>query len=101
MPSFHSKALDDLIGVIARMEDPQDLRLFFDDLCTIKELQDMAQRFQTARLLDAGKNYQEVSSLIGTSATTISRVSKCLNYGDGGYRKAMALLPTEVSEDGN
>ena len=72
----------------------EDCRLFFEDISTIKELQAMAQRFRVACLLDAGKNYLEVSEQTGASSATISRVSRCLNYG-GGYRLALDYLKEE------
>lgn len=92
MPGYHSKSIDNLIHVMAQIRDPEDCRAFLEDLCTIKELQDMAQRFETAILLREGKNYQEISAQMGISTATISRVSRCLNYGSGGYQKAMEIL---------
>lgn len=74
------------------LESIDDCYEFFEDLCTIKELQDMAQRLDTAVLLDEGLNYQTISKQVGVSTATISRVSKCLNYGSGGYKKALERL---------
>ena len=54
-------------------------------LLVVKEILDMTQRLEVAELLTAGKNYQEVCKETGASTATISRVSKCLNYGAGGY----------------
>ena len=62
------------------------LLCFFEDACTIKELEAISQRVEVAELLSDGKNYQDVSRLTGASTATISRVSKCLNYGAGGYK---------------
>ena len=67
-----------------RTED--ECRAFFDDVCTIKELQDLIQRFQVALMLDKGMNYIEISKQTSVSSATISRVNRCLVYGDGGYR---------------
>jgi TrpR-related protein YerC/YecD len=58
-------------------------------------MQDISQRFEVARMLSEGKNYQEISALTGASTATICRVSKCLNYGDGGYRTALERLSEE------
>ncbi|MGN1164584.1 MAG: YerC/YecD family TrpR-related protein, partial [Candidatus Ornithospirochaeta sp.] len=55
------------------------------DICTIKELQDLMQRLQVASMLKKGKNYQEISKETSVSSATISRVNRCINYGDGGY----------------
>ena len=65
---------------------------FFEDLCTVSELQAMAQRFHVARLLSEGKTYQEISSETGASTATISRINKCLEYGSDGYRTALEKL---------
>ena len=62
---------------------------FFEDVCTVKELQDISQRLRVAQMLDEGKSYQEVSRETGASTATISRVNKCLVYGNGGYNTVM------------
>ncbi len=82
----NNQEIADLCNVFAKLDNPQDIRSFLEDLCTIKELQDFAQRLSVARKLDAGELYTSISDLTGASATTIARVSKCLNYGSGGYR---------------
>ena len=91
MPKFQSKSIDRLFEVILSLESVEDCYNFFEDLCTIKELEDMAQRLDTAILLDKGENYQTICQKIGISTATISRVSKCLKYGDG-YRYALNKL---------
>ena len=65
---------------------------FFEDLCTVSELQAMAQRFHVARLLSEVKTYQEISSETGASTATISRINKCLEYGSDGYKTALEKL---------
>ena len=69
---------------------------FFDDLCTIKEIQDMAQRLSTAEMIDRGISYQKIFEKTGVSTATISRVSRCLNYGAGGYREMLDRLKEDV-----
>ena len=91
MKKIRNQAVDDLMRVIAKMDSPDDCFNFFSDLCTIKELQDMAQRFEMAILLKDGANYQDVVSAVGTSSATISRVNRCLMYGNGGYEKAIEI----------
>ena len=85
MQNFDIKTFDELIEAILKLKSKEDCEKFFEDVCTIKELQDVTQRLQVARLLKEKKNYQEVSKLTGASTATISRVNKCLNYGSGGY----------------
>lgn len=92
MSDIHSEAIDKLFETIIDLEDIEDCYRFFEDLCTVKELQDMAQRYETARLLDSGVNYQTISENVKISTATIGRVSKCLKYGSGGYRKAIDKL---------
>ena len=88
MPNFRSKSIDRLFETILSLESVEDCYSFFEDVCTIKELTDMAQRLDAAFLLDEGANYQAISQEIGLSTATISRVSKCLKYGTG-YRQAI------------
>ena len=88
MPDFRSKSIDRLFETILSLENVEDCYSFFEDVCTSKELTDMAQRLDAAFLLDEGANYQTISQEIGLSTATISRVSKCLKYGTG-YRKAI------------
>ena len=85
MQNFDIKTFDELFEAILKLKSKEDCEKFFEDVCTIKELQDVTQRLQVARLLKEKKNYQEVSKLTGASTATISRVNKCLNYGSGGY----------------
>ena len=89
---FRSKSLDQLFQAVLGLETLEDCYRFFEDVCTIKELQDLSQRFQIAVLLDQGLNYQTIAKEVDTSSTTISRVNTCLNYGSGGYRAALNRL---------
>ena len=92
MVDFHSESIDRLFKVILNLKTVDDCYDFFEDVCTIKEIQNMAQRLDAAVLLDSGENYQEISRKLDTSTATISRVSRCLNYGSGGYRKALDYI---------
>ena len=85
MDNFRIESFDNLFEAVLKLKDIEECRKFFEDVCTIKELQDVAQRLEVAKLLSSGKNYQEVCKLTGASTATISRVSRCLNYGAGGY----------------
>ena len=89
MADFYSESVDRLLKVIVRLETVEEAYNFFSDVCTIKELQDMSQRLDAAFLLNAGENYQTISKTVGISTATISRVSRCLNYGKGGYKTAI------------
>jgi len=80
-----SDAQHRLYEALLHLETEEECRLFLDDLCTIRELQDLAQRLEVAVMLRQGSNYQTISKHTGASTATICRVNKCLNYGDGGY----------------
>ncbi len=95
MANLHSEAVDRLFEAILGLETADECYDFFEDICTIKEVQDMSQRLEVATLLRKGLNYQDISSKTGVSTATISRVSKCLNYGTGGYNKAIDKLNSE------
>ena len=79
----------ELYNAILSLKSEDDCRMFFEDICTIKELETMSQRLQVAKMLINGSTFNEIVSLTGASTTTISRVNRCLNYGDGGYRKVL------------
>ena len=76
----HLKALYKLI---AGIRDPEDIRLLFDDLCTRKEVENMAERVFAAKLLMEGNTYNQVMSQAAISSATLSRVSRCVQYGSG------------------
>lgn len=95
MPNYTNENIDRLFEAIAKMQSAEECRAFFEDLCTIREMQDMAQRFRTAELLSEGENYQSVSEKVGVSSATISRVNHCLHYGSGGYGKAIEKIKEE------
>ena len=89
MHQLQSESLERLMEVISTLETKEECRSFFEDICTVKELLDMAQRLDVAILLRKGENYQTISQQVNVSTATISRVSRCLNYGSGGYAVAL------------
>ena len=84
MDKLHSEAVDNLFKAILSLENTDECYAFFEDLCTVKELLDIAQRFEVATLLEKGKSYISISNETGASTATISRVNKCLAYGTDG-----------------
>ena len=101
MAPFHNDDMKELYRAIISLSSESECGNFFEDLCTIKELQDMAQRFAVARMLDAGVNYKNISEATGVSTATISRVNKCLEYGSGGYRLALERAKASGKEAGD
>lgn len=77
--------LDELYDAILQLENREECYRFFEDICTIKELQAISQRLQVAKLLRASKTYHEIEEITGASTATISRVNRCLLYGADGY----------------
>lgn len=89
---------DDFFAAVLGLRSPDECYNFFEDICTVAEIQAMAQRFHVARLLDAGRTYQEISALTGASTATISRINKCLEYGTDGYKTALRRLKNNVGD---
>lgn len=87
-----SASMDRLFQTILHLESIDECYAFFEDLCTIKELNDMSQRLDVAVLLAQGLSYQKIMEQVDISTATIGRVSKCLNYGAGGYQTAIKKL---------
>ena len=95
MFDMHNESLDRLFAAVLKLESVEECYRFFEDLCTIKEIREIAQRLDVATMLSEGKNYQEISTLTGASTATISRVNKCLLYGNGGYAGILEKLKAE------
>ena len=95
MDHLHSTQTDRLFEAILQLKDIESCYSFFEDLCTIKEIKDMSQRLDVARLLSKGLSYQEVSEQANVSTATISRVKRCLDYGPGGYALALEGIKEE------
>ena len=89
MSKWKNQDTDALFEAILSLESVEECYEFFEDACTIKEILDIAQRLKIAKMLKAGINYATISKETGVSTATISRVSKCIEYGNGGYNKAI------------
>lgn len=80
----------ELYELFTKIETVEDCKALLDDLCTIKEVEQMAQRAHAAKLFIEGKTYNEIIAETEISSTTLSRVSKAVAYGSGGYKKFIA-----------
>ena len=89
MKSLHNPDVDALFDTILSLKTREECYAFFEDACTIKEILDISQRLKAAKMLATGANYADISRETGMSTATISRVSKCLEYGTGGYKTAI------------
>ncbi|MBE7029771.1 MAG: hypothetical protein IKZ35_03715 [Clostridia bacterium] len=92
MDKKRTVAKDQLFSAILKLSTIEECYNFFDDLCTIKEVQDMAQRLEVAKMLNENISYIKISEKTGASTATISRVNKCLVYGSDGYKLALEKL---------
>ena len=92
MHNLHCKSVDRLFQTFLNLQTLDECYAYFEDICTVKEILDMAQRLDTAILLSQGLSYQKIAAQVEISSATIGRVSKCLNYGTGGYKKAIEQL---------
>ena len=92
MSKWQNEDTQTLFQALLSLNTEEECRLFLEDVCTVKEITDMAQRLKVARLLRAKTSYAVINQETGISTATISRVSRCLNYGSGGYRIALERL---------
>ncbi len=88
MEQGNNAKIENLYQLIAQTTDPADIRDLFDDLCTRKEIENMAERIFAAKLLMEGKTYNQVIAEANISSATLSRVSQCVQYGKG-YSKLL------------
>ncbi|MBF8983837.1 hypothetical protein IZY60_09830 [Lutibacter sp. B2] len=94
--SYESKLksgfIDELFEGILMLKDKEECYRFFEDICTIKEIQSLSQRLMVAKLLREKKTYNEIEEITGTSTATISRINRCLSYGAEGYNMILDRL---------
>ena len=87
--------LDRLYRSILSLESAEELAAFLEDICTVQEVDAMAQRLDVAELLYRGESYIDINAKTGASTATIGRVSRALNYGKGGYELVIEKLRQE------
>ena len=85
MSNWHNKSTDELCEALLSLQSKEECYAFLEDICTIKEVLDISQRLSVAKMLKKGVSYTKITKETGASAATISRVSKCCEYGTGGY----------------
>ncbi len=84
--------VDRLFDAVLLLETADECYRFFDDLCTVGEIRAMALRLEVAKMLDAGRTYEEIAAETGMSTATISRIRRFLSYGSEGYRMVIDRL---------
>jgi TrpR-related protein YerC/YecD len=90
--------IDELYSVLIKLETKEDCKALLADLCTYKEIEQMAQRIKAAELLLEGKTYSQVIVATDISSATLSRVSRCIQHGSGGYKKFVAYQKASDKE---
>lgn len=88
----HTAEMDSLMRGILSLKSVEECYAFFEDLCTVNELLSLVQRFEVANMLRDGMTYNDVAEATGASTATISRVNRCLNYGNDGYELVIKRL---------
>lgn len=100
MPNRMKKeTMDELFRAILSLESIEECYEFFEDLCTMKEMADMAQRVETAQMLLEGKTYEQIVKSVEISTATISRINRCIQYGSGGYEKVLSRIHQPAQND--
>lgn len=92
MNKSQEQAFKPLFEAILKLESVEDCNLFFEDLCTIREMKDMTDRLEVAKLLLAGDTYESISEKTKVSSATISRINRCIQYGNGGYEEVISRI---------
>ena len=90
--NFSTPSIDRFFESILNLKSVEECYKYFEDICTIKEIQNMAQRLDTAILISQGLNYQTIAEKADVSTATVVRVGRCLKYGSGGYKTAIERL---------
>ena len=99
MCNWHSDATDELCEALLSLKNREECYAFLEDICTIKEVLEMSQRLSVAKLLDKGMSYAQISQKTGVSTATISRISRCMGYGNGCYKMIIERLQEDEKND--
>lgn len=84
--------IENFYKAILTLQTEEECKAFFDDICTINELLEISRRLEVAKLLSEGKVFSDINKESGASSATISRVNKCVMYGNGGYQMVIERL---------
>ena len=95
MHKLDKERLQRLYKAVLSLETEEECAAFFEDVCTIQETEAIAQRIEVACQLNKGKSYVDINKITGASTATICRVSRCLNYGSGGYKTVIERIGEE------
>ena len=96
--SRKNETVDALFDAILSLESREECYAFFEDLCTVKEISDMAQRLEAAKLLLGGSTYDQIVKKVEISTATISRINRCIQYGTGGYQSVIEKVSAQENK---
>ena len=99
LENLNEKSINNLVGALISLKDKTECYKFLEDLCTIAEIKAMGQRLEVARMLEDHVVYSDIVKKTGASTATICRVSKCLSYGDGGYKTVIQRMEKAGEEN--
>lgn len=94
-PKWRNELTDQLCYAFLTLKTREESCRLLEDICTVGEIQAMAQRLEAARMLRAGHTYDVIAARTGMSTATISRVKKFLHYGADGYKIVLDRLENE------
>ena len=92
MANWYNEDVRELFDAVLTLKTQEECFAFFSDICTVTEIQSISQRLRVAELLRQGMSYNAITAKTGVSAATISRVSRCMEYGEGGYDLAIKRM---------
>lgn len=95
LEKLEEKQIKLLFKCILALQDMDECYRFFEDLCTVNEVKSLGQRLEVARMLREKATYHKIEEATGASTATISRVKRCLEYGEGGYTELLQRVSKE------
>lgn len=99
MSEWRNSCTDSFCEAMLSLKTKEECYAFLEDACTIKEILDMSQRLEVAKMIDKKISYAKISEKTGASTATISRISKCYEYGSGGYKLVIDRCKREKRND--
>lgn len=100
-PNIENKMIDGFFEALSLVHTREEYYRFFEDICTVGELNAIAQRLEVAKMLADEQTYTHIAEVTGASTATISRVKKCLNYGSDGYKIVLERLKEKEEDEQN
>ena len=91
-PNIENKMIDGFFEALSLVDTREEYYRFFEDICTVGEINAIAQRLEVAKMLADEQTYTRIAEVTGASTATIRRVKKCLNYGSDGYKLVLERL---------